>query len=503
MRLDETPAVATAGPSRFADALIAQAAEVTRLQWRPPISGTGKALTTVMADPRMPGANAEAVRRLTTSRPRLVTIERAGDALGLERGEFLHAGPPIEWEDASGPLRGALLGALVYEGLADSVQEAEKVAPTVSLTPNHARHAVGPMAGVMSASMPVFVMHDDVFDTTAYITLNEGLGKVLRFGAYSPEVIDRLRWMERILAPVLAATLRQHGPVDVPSILAQALQMGDDGHNRNRAGTSLFIREIVADLVELDRPTAELAAALRFVNGNDHFMLNVAMGMAKAAADSARDIPGSTMVVAMARRHRVRDPDSRHRGRVVHRPSRCARRPVPVGVHREGRESGPRRLDHYGDRRTRWLRDGRRPRDRAVRRRPRVRRHREHPAYVRDHPRRAPALPDTGSRLPRHAHRHRRLARRTDRPAARGQHRDRGSRAGRRAGGSRDRRSTEGGLCPGRHSARGTGPLKRTKHGPSLTRFVRRGPGVTASASREARTFSSIFARDRYRPRSS
>ena len=234
MQLDETPAVATAGPSRFADALIAQAAEVTPVQWRPPIPGAEAALRTVMADPRMPGANAEAVRRLTSSRPRLVAIERACDALGLERGEFLHAGPPIEWADASGPLRGALLGAMVYEGLAESIEAAEKLAPTLSLVPNHSRHAVGPMAGVMSPSMPVFVMHDDVFDITAYITLNEGLGKVLRFGAYSPEVIERLRWMEQILAPVLAATLRRHGPVDLPPILAQALQMGDDGHNRNR-----------------------------------------------------------------------------------------------------------------------------------------------------------------------------------------------------------------------------------------------------------------------------
>ena len=52
MRLDETPAVATAGPSRFADALIAQAAEVTALQWRPPISGSDAALRAVMADLR-------------------------------------------------------------------------------------------------------------------------------------------------------------------------------------------------------------------------------------------------------------------------------------------------------------------------------------------------------------------------------------------------------------------------------------------------------------------
>jgi len=301
MELDETPAVVTAGLGMFVDSLTAQAAEVTPVEWRPPLPGTDGALATVMADPRMPDANAEAVRRLTTSRPRLVGIERAGDALGLGRGEFLHAGPPIDWADLSGPVRGALLGAMVYEGLADSVEAAQPLGPTLSLAPCHSRRAVGPMAGVVSASMPVFVMHDDVFDTTAYCTLNEGLGKVLRFGAYSADVIERLQWLERVLAPILAATLDRHGPVDLPSILAQALQMGDEGHNRNRAGTSLFIRDIVADLIEVDRPTSDLAAALRFINGNDHFMLNLAMGMAKAAADSARDLPGSTMVVAMAR----------------------------------------------------------------------------------------------------------------------------------------------------------------------------------------------------------
>jgi Protein of unknown function (DUF1116) len=301
MRLDEAPAVVTAGLGLFGDALSAQAAEVTPVLWRPPLPGTDEALSNVSADPRRTEANAEAVRRLTSARPRLVAIERAADALGLKRGEFLHAGPPIAWSDVSGPVRGALLGAMVYENMAESVEEAEKLGPIVSMAPCHSRHAVGPMAGVVSPSMPVFVMRDDVFGTSAYATLNEGLGKVLRFGAYGPQVIERLRWIERVLAPVLAATLRRHGPVDLPSILAQALQMGDEGHNRNRAGTSLFIREIVADLIELEFPSDDLAAVLRFINGNDHFMLNLAMGMGKAAADCARDIPGATMVVAMAR----------------------------------------------------------------------------------------------------------------------------------------------------------------------------------------------------------
>ncbi len=170
MQLDETPAVVTAGVGLFAEALAAQAADVTPVQWQPPAPGTAEALAAVMADPRVADANAEAVRRLTTARPRLVGIERAGDALGLERGEFLHAGPPIDWSDLSGPVRGALLGAMVYEGMADSVQAAESIAPTVRLAPCHSRHAVGPMAGLISPSMPVFVMHDDVFDVTAYWT---------------------------------------------------------------------------------------------------------------------------------------------------------------------------------------------------------------------------------------------------------------------------------------------------------------------------------------------
>jgi hypothetical protein len=301
MLLDETPIIATVGVDLMAEEIEAQAVDVTRVLWRPPLSGTEEALASLAADPRAAGANAEAARRLTMARPKLVGIANAGEVLGLEKGQFLHAGPPIDWAHASGPLRGALMGAMIYEGLAADVEEAERRAPSIALDTCHGRHAVGPMAGVVSPSMPVFVIHDDVFGTTAYSTLNEGLGKVLRMGAFGPEVIDRLRWLQTALAPLLAATVARHGPVDLASILAQAVQMGDECHNRNRAGTSLFIREIVADLVELDAPSADISAALRFINSNDHFLLNLAMAAAKAATDAARDIPGSTMLVVMAR----------------------------------------------------------------------------------------------------------------------------------------------------------------------------------------------------------
>jgi hypothetical protein len=301
--LDEPPAVVTAGASLFAEALRAQAAASRDVQWAPPVPGTAFDLAAIAADPRTGPASAESVRRLATARPHWVDVIPASKALGLGPREFLHAGPPVSWDDASGPLRGALAGAMVYEGLAGNVEEAVRMAASggVSLAPCHSRATVGPMAGVVSASMPVSVVEDDEYGGRAYCTLNEGLGKVLRYGAHSPEVIDRLRWMERVLGPLLGRVLRRCGPVDVRSLIAQALQMGDECHNRNRAATSLLLREITPALFEISAPAEEAAAAFRFISGNDHFFLNLAMPAGKAAADAARDIPGSTVVVAMAR----------------------------------------------------------------------------------------------------------------------------------------------------------------------------------------------------------
>jgi hypothetical protein len=192
---------------------------------------------------------------------------------------------------------------MIYEGLADSFEDASRIAAAggISLEPCHSRAAVGPMAGVVSASMPVSVLEDTEHGGRAYCTLNEGLGKVLRYGAYSPAVIARLQWLERVLGPLLATTLRRRGPVDVRSIIAQALQMGDECHNRNRAATSLLLREITPDLLESGARREDIVDAFRFINGNDHFFLNLSMPAGKVAADAGRDIPGSTMVVAMAR----------------------------------------------------------------------------------------------------------------------------------------------------------------------------------------------------------
>jgi hypothetical protein len=157
------------------------------------------------------------------------------------------------------------------------------------------------MAGVVSASMPLAVVEDPSTGKRAYSTLNEGLGKVLRYGAFAPEVIDRLRWMEVVLGPVLAAALARTGPIDLGALIAQALQMGDDGHNRNRAGTSLLLRALGPALVEGEGAAADRATVFRFIQGNDHFMLNLVMASGKLASDAATGIPGSSVVTVMAR----------------------------------------------------------------------------------------------------------------------------------------------------------------------------------------------------------
>ncbi len=302
--LDGPPAAVTLGPDLFADGLRRQGADVTAVAWQPPLPGTADALARLAADEARTGANRTAVDALLAVRPHLVDVVPAAEVLGLDEATVLHAGPPIDWAGASGPLRGAVLGALVYEGRAGTVGEAEALVDGggVTFEPCHHRGAVGPMAGVVTASMPVFVVEDEGTGRRSYSTLNEGLGKVLRYGAYGPEVIDRLRWMQAVLGPVLGAAVRRTGPVDLRALTAQALQMGDDGHNRNRAGTSLFIRTVGPALVELDEGTvAERAEVLRFLDGNDHAVLNLVMAAAKLGADAAAGTPHSTVVTTMAR----------------------------------------------------------------------------------------------------------------------------------------------------------------------------------------------------------
>ena len=296
--------VAATGVDLCADAVDLQAVPVSRVDWRPPMEGTADDLAVVAADPLRRDANARAVQAMLDVQAVLVDVAPASEVLGLEAGQFLHAGPPIAWEAATGPLRGGLMAAAALEGLVDDPEDAVALferGDAVSLEPCHHRSAVGPMAGVVSPSMWMFVLEDPASGRRTYCSLNEGLGKVLRYGAYGPEVLERLRWMSAVLGPLLAQAVKATGPVDVTGILTQMLQMGDEAHNRNRAGTLMLLRDLAPALAESSADAKDVADTLRFIGGNDHFFLNLAMPACKLALDAARGIEGSTMVVAMAR----------------------------------------------------------------------------------------------------------------------------------------------------------------------------------------------------------
>jgi hypothetical protein len=299
-------AVANAGVDLFADELERQGVRVERVEWRPPEPGTDEALARLAFDAAaIARANDEAVRRLDEAQPLLAGVGVARDLLpDVGDRTILHAGPPIDWADMSGPLRGAVIGAAVYEGLANDREDAARraAAGEFEFGPCHERGAVGPMAGVVSPSMPMCVIENATHGNRAFCTFNEGLGKVLRYGANDDGVLARLAWIRDVLARVFARALERLGePIDLRAMTAQALQMGDEGHNRNRAGTSLLLRTLLPALVELDEPTADTAAVARFITGNDHFFLNLTMPAAKAAADAAAGVERSSIVVAMAR----------------------------------------------------------------------------------------------------------------------------------------------------------------------------------------------------------
>jgi hypothetical protein len=290
------------GLKDFSDSLQQQNAEVIHVDWRPPFPGYAPLITTQQGVD-IDTANAEAIDRIRSGRPLLQDMSTARDAIpGMDGQLILHAGPPIAWDRMCGPQRGAVIGAIVYEGWAETYDDAARLAASgsVAFAPCHHHHAVGPMAGIISPSMPVFIVQNEAQGNLAFATQNEGLGRVLRYGAYGDDVLNHLRWMDAELYPALKRALRRTGPIDLRSLIAQALHMGDEVHNRNRAATSLLIRQIAPALIETS--TKQVAQdVLRFIDSNDHFFLNLSMAAAKAMLEPAEGIEGSTLVTTMAR----------------------------------------------------------------------------------------------------------------------------------------------------------------------------------------------------------
>jgi hypothetical protein len=293
------------GLPAFRQALDDAGVTSAQVDWKPSIEVNRTLASRVKKfRPEIEKSNAEVVKIILSGMPQLVGLERALDVIpGMTSDTLLHAGPPITWERMCGPMRGAIIGALLYEQKAKTVEEAGQLAASgaIKFSPCHEHASVGPMAGIISASMPVFVLKNEAHGNFAYCTLNEGLGKVLRYGAYGESVIEKLRWMEQTLYPVLKKAVAKLGRIDLKNIIAQALHMGDEVHNRNRAATSIFYRAIAPSIVTTcDSPTVA-AEVLEFINHNDHFFLNLSMPACKVTLDAARGVRNSSVLVVMAR----------------------------------------------------------------------------------------------------------------------------------------------------------------------------------------------------------
>ncbi len=303
---DEPLRVVNVGLAAFAGPVAAAGASVEHVDWRPPGGDpeTARALARLSGDARIDAANAQAFSRYLAAMPVLEGVGIARDTLpGMRDRMILHSGPPIDWSRMCGPMQGGILGAILLEGWAGSLEEAKSLAASgeVAFEPCHHHDAVGPMAGIISPSMPVWIVRNAEHGNRTFSNFNEGLGKVLRMGAHSAEVIERLRWMRNTLYPAMAKALAQTGPIELKPLMARALHMGDEIHNRNVAASSLLIKRLAPGLMRAGVPGEEAAQVFEFVNGNDHFFINISMAACKAMLDAARDVPHSSMVTVMAR----------------------------------------------------------------------------------------------------------------------------------------------------------------------------------------------------------
>ena len=297
--------VVNLGIESFKEACEKNGAPAVQVDWRPPVevAPESEAILAKRAA-KIEAANRKVMEIILAGTPKLVGLDVARHVIpGMTEDTILHAGPPITWDRMCGPMRGGILAGLVYEGRAKTIEEAEKLASSgkIQYAPCHEHCAVGPMAGIVTPSMPVMIVRNEKFGNVAFCTLNEGLGKVLRYGAYGEPVIQKLKWMENTLYPTLKKAVAKIGRIDLKNLIAQALHMGDEVHNRNRAATSLLYRTIAPAVVTTCDDPKIAADVLEFINHNDHFFLNLSMPASKATLDAARGIKDSSVVVVMAR----------------------------------------------------------------------------------------------------------------------------------------------------------------------------------------------------------
>jgi hypothetical protein len=305
--LPETARVINVGLPLFADAVARQGFAVVNVDWRIPAGGDPVLLAALarLYGPKataVDGANAEVVRRLDTGAPKAIGVRPATEVVpGLEGTMLLHCGPPIDYADAIDPLRRSMRAAVVAEGWAVGIADADQLLAggRVALEPANRHDACVPMVTAIGPSQPVWVVENPVGGNTAFAPVNQGPGEAAWFGRETPAAIERLRFLAEVAGPLLDDAVRSHGPIDVMSIAAQGLHMGDDVHVRLQGSTNLMLRDLLPHLAALDDP--HRVALARFLAGNHLFFLTVAMAAGRALTGWAMDVPHSSIVTTMTR----------------------------------------------------------------------------------------------------------------------------------------------------------------------------------------------------------
>ena len=309
------PRVVNVGVESFTEPLAASGASAVHLAWKPLAGGNKRMIHLLSELSRVEGideANERVIARFRDSQPFLIDVVPAYTVIpelddAVHGKVLLHAGPPIAYADMTDPMKGSCIGAALFEGWAADEDGARALLDSgeVSFMPCHHVHAVGPMGGITSKNMPVLVVENRADGTRAYCTMNEGIGRVLRFGAYGPEVVERLRWMRDVLGPVLSAALRRtEDGINLNVLVARAITMGDEFHQRNIAATLNFLKEIAPQITALDWDATEKQQVMQFLADTDQFYLNIMMAQGKSIADYARKDQEGCVVTCMTRNGR-------------------------------------------------------------------------------------------------------------------------------------------------------------------------------------------------------
>lgn len=306
--LSQKPKIINIGLKSFAEVAEDFGCEVIQYDWMPPAGGDVRLIKTLNFLRNYEGideANRRVIAKVVASQPVIKHVKRAKEVIPqiAEGKVILHAGPPIEYKNMPDPVQGSCVGAVLFEEWADNEADARALLESgeVKFIPCHHCNAVGPMGGITSANMPVFVVKNETDGNEAYCTMNEGIGKVLRFGAYSEEVVNRLRWMRDVLGPTLDRAITELGGLSVNPLVAKAVAMGDEFHQRNIAASLAFMKEVAPTITRLDMSEKDRYDVIKFLADTDQFFLNIMMATAKSVMDGARTITDGTIVTAMCR----------------------------------------------------------------------------------------------------------------------------------------------------------------------------------------------------------